>query len=86
MHEKNREKVNTKGIQKFFYKTNSYVGISLIVLVITIIVVIILAAAVIISLQNNNPMTEAYEAKIKSDIANMQAIFTNTVGKIMAQK
>ena len=31
MHEKNREKVNTKGIQKFFYKTNSYVGISLIV-------------------------------------------------------
>ncbi len=59
--------------------------ISLIVLVITIIVVIILAAAVIISLQNNNPMIEANKARIKSDIANMQAIFTNTVGKIMVE-
>ncbi len=64
----------------------SKIGISLIVLVITIIVVIILAAAIIISLQNNNPMIEANRARINSDVANMQAIFTNTVGKIMAEK
>ena len=48
--------------------------------------VIILAAAIIISLQNNNPMIEANKARINSDVANMQAIFTNTVGKIMAEK
>ncbi len=70
--------------QKLFYKTNPR-GISLIVLVITIIVVIILAAAVIISLQNNNSMIEANKARINSDVANMQAIFTNTIGKIMAE-
>ncbi len=81
---KRKEKVGKKRIQKLFYKTNPYGGISLIVLVITIIVVIILAAAVIISLQNNNPMVEANKARINSDVANMQAIFTNTLGKIMA--
>ena len=64
--------------QKLFYKTNPMGGISLIVLIITIIVVIILAAAVIISLQNNNPMLEANKTRINSDVANMQAIFTNT--------
>ena len=82
---KRKEKVWKKRIQKLFYKTNPYGGISLIVLVITIIVIIILAAAVIISLQNNNPMIEANKARINSDVANMQAIFTNTVGKIMAE-
>ena len=39
----------------------------------------------IISLQNNNPMIEANKARINSDVSNMQAIFTNTVGKIMAE-
>ncbi len=60
-------------------------GISLIVLVITIIVVIILASAVIVSLVNNNPITSASEARIKSDVSNMQAIFTNAVSKVMAE-
>lgn len=62
---------------------NSKKGISLIVLVITIIVIIILAAAVIITLNNNNPIASANEAKYRSDLANMQAVFTNVVGKIM---
>lgn len=77
--------INKKYAQNIFYKTNPSGGISLIVLVITIIVVIILVA-VIISLQNNNPMTEANKARYKSDRANMQMIFSNTVGKIMAEK
>ena len=77
--------MNKKHVKKLFYKTNHSGGISLIVLVITIIVVIILAVAVIVSLQNNNPMVEANKARINSDVANMQAIFTNTVGKIMAE-
>jgi len=81
-----KEKMGKKASKKLFYKTNPYGGISLIVLVITIIVVIILAAAVIISLQNNNPMSEANRARYESDVANMQMIFTNTVGKIMAEK
>ena len=86
---KDKEKISKKFVQNFgekiFYKLSPSGGISLIVLVITIIVVIILAAAVIISLQNNNPMVEANKARINSDVANMQAIFTNTVGKIMAE-
>ncbi len=77
---------NKKYAQKLFCKISPKGGISLIVLVITIIVVIILVAAIIISLQNNNPMIEANKARITSDVANMQAIFTNTVGKIMAEK
>lgn len=80
-----KEKMEKKDLKRFFYKTNPN-GISLIVLVITIIVVIILAAAVIISLQNNNPMAEANKARYESDRANMQMIFSNTVGKIMAEK
>ena len=63
---------------------NNKKGISLIVLVITIIVIIILAAAVILTLNNNNPIAEANEARYRSDLANMQAILTNTVAKIMA--
>ena len=54
-------------------------------LVITIIVVIILAVAVVVSIINNNPMSEANRARYQSDRANMQAILTNTVGKIMAE-
>jgi len=60
-------------------------GISLIVLVITIIVIIILAAAIILTLNKNNPIEEANRARIESDVANMQAVFTNTVAKIMAK-
>ena len=63
---------------------NSKKGISLIVLVITIIVIIILAAAVILTLNNNNPIKEANDARYSSDVANMQAVLTNTVAKIMA--
>ena len=63
---------------------NSKKGISLIVLVITIIVIIILAAAVILTLNNNNPIKEANDARYASDVANMQAVLTNTVSKIMA--
>ena len=58
-------------------------GISLIVLVITIIVIIILAAAVILTINNNNPVAEANKARYESDRANMQAIFTNAVAKVM---
>ena len=43
-------------------------GVSLIVLVITIIVIIILAVAVILSIANNNPIENAKEARIKSDL------------------
>jgi len=67
-----------------FYKTNPS-GISLIVLVITIIVIIILAAAIILTLNNNNPISEANKARYESDVANIQAIFTNVVTKVMAQ-
>jgi len=65
---------------------NSKKGISLIVLVITIIVIIILAAAVILTLNKNNPIEEANDARYASDTANMQAILTNVVAKIMAEK
>ena len=46
-------------------KTN---GVSLLVLIITILVIIILAAAVMLSLANNNPIENANEAKIKTDM------------------
>jgi len=79
--------LKTKEIRgtKKFYKTNPS-GISLIVLVITIIVIIILAAAVILTLNKNNPIEEASKARYESDVANMQAIFTNVVTKVMVQK
>ena len=60
-------------------------GISLIVLVITIIVIIILATAIILTLVKNNPIEEANKARYESDRDSMQAIFTNTVAKIMAK-
>ncbi len=74
-------KFNTK---KCFYKTN-FSGISLIVLVITIIVIIILATAIILTLINNNPINEANKARFESDRESIQAIFTNTVAKVMAK-
>ena len=37
------------------------------------------------SLVNNNPITSASEARIKSDVSNMQGVFTNTVSKVMAE-
>ena len=43
-------------------------GISLIVLVITIIIIIILAGSVILNLVDNNPIENASEAKIASDL------------------
>ena len=59
-------------------------GISLIVLVITIIVIIVLATAVIVTIVTNNPIKEANKARYESDRDNMQAVFTNTVAKVMA--
>ncbi len=59
-------------------------GISLIVLVITIIVIIILTTAIIVTLIGNNPVEQAKKARIEKDIESMQAIFVNTVAKIMA--
>ena len=44
-------------------------GISLIVLVITILVMIILAGVVVVSLQKNNPIERAKEAKFKSNVS-----------------
>ena len=60
-------------------------GISLIVLIITIIVIIILSTAIILTINNNNPIDEANTARYESDIDSMQAIFTNTVAKVMAK-
>ncbi len=48
---------------------NKRKGISLIVLVITILVMIILAGVVVVSLQKNNPIQKAKEAKFKSDVS-----------------
>ena len=50
-------------------------GISLIVSIITIIVIIILTGSVIINLSQNNPITQANEAKIKSDLRSFDQEF-----------
>lgn len=63
---------------------NSKKGISLIVLVITIIVIIILAAAVLLSIQNNNPIDNATEAKNASNLDAAQSAFNILIGKVMA--
>lgn len=47
-------------------------GISLIVLIITIIVVIILASVIIVSINQNNPIKSAKEAKFKSDLSSFR--------------
>ena len=60
-------------------------GISLIVLVITIIVIIILSTAILVSVISNNPIEESNQARYESDVDSMQAVFTNTVAKIMAK-
>ena len=51
-------------------------GISLITLVITIIVIIILAGIIIVSINKNNPIANANEAKFKSDIDSFQSDLT----------
>ncbi|MDD4376524.1 MAG: hypothetical protein PHR25_07105 [Clostridia bacterium] len=43
-------------------------GVSLIVLIITIIVLLILVAVIALNLKNNNSVSDAYEARFKSDI------------------
>ena len=48
-------------------------GISLIVLVITILVMIILAGVVIVSLQNDNPIEKAKEAKLVSSVSSARS-------------
>ena len=77
---KTKEKVKQTNFTKL-----THAGISLIVLVITIIVIIILSTAIIVSVVSNNPINEANTARYESDVDSMQAVFTNTVTKIMAQ-
>ena len=60
-------------------------GISLIVLVITIIVIIILAGAVILSLQKNNLIDQATQAKYVSDKDSIQSEVTLALSSIMAK-
>lgn len=74
---------NSNKAKKFTNSTLS--GISLIVLIITIIVIIILSTTIIVSVLSNNPVEEANKARYESDVDSMQAVFTNTVAKIMAQ-
>ena len=78
------KKVRKKDKKESFTKLNN-AGISLIVLIITIIVIIILSTAIIVSVVSNNPIDEANTARYESDRDNMQAVFTNTVAKIMAK-
>ena len=77
-------KITKKEENKGFAKLTKY-GISLIVLIITIIVIIILSTAVIVTISNNNPIDEANVARYESDRDSMQAVFTNTVAKVMAK-
>ena len=55
-------------LRKNFTKLTQKRGVSLIVLIVTIIVIIILAAAVILTVEKNNPVESAREAKFKEDI------------------
>lgn len=64
---------------------NSKKGISLIVLVITIIVIIILAAAVLLSLQNNNPIQNANDARKANDLSEAQSAVTLYLSNYMAK-
>ena len=61
---------------------NNKKGISLIVLVITILVMIILAGVVIVSLQNDNPVDKAKEAKAKSNEANLRQAVVQYVANL----
>ncbi len=58
---------------------NTNNGISLIVLVITIIVIIILAGSVILSLSDSNPISNANEAKFKSNISQYNSELTMVI-------
>jgi len=79
---KTKENIDSK---KYKVSAKAKRAISLIVLVITIIVIIILATAIIVTLLGNNPIKEANKARYESDRDSMQAIFTNTVAKVMAK-
>ena len=60
-------------------------GVSLIVLVITIIIIMILSTTVILTIASNNPIEEANKARYEMDVDSMQALFTNTVAKVMVK-
>ena len=61
---------------------NNKKGISLIVLVITILVMIILAGVVIVSLQYDNPVEKAKEAKKETNIANLKQAIVQYVANL----
>lgn len=58
-------------------------GISLIVLIITIIVVIILASVIIVSINQNNPIKSAKEAKFKSDLSSFRDELEDNINDIL---
>lgn len=58
-------------------------GISLIVLIITIIVVIILASVIIVSINKNNPIKSAKEAKFKSDLSSFRDELEDNINDIL---
>lgn len=63
---------------------NNKKGISLIVLVITIIVMIILAGVVIVSLQKDNPINKAKEAKLLDSVASVRTALSQYVVSMQA--
>ena len=73
-----KTKVN-KNFKKLDYKK----GISLIVLIITIVVIIILAAVVVLTINKNNPIESAKEAKFKEDIRTFQYQLSLAISKNM---
>ena len=58
-------------------------GISLIVLIITIIVIIILASVIIVSINKNNPIKSAKEAKFKSDLSSFRDELEDNINDIL---
>ena len=73
-----KTKVN-KNFKKLDYKK----GISLIVLIITIVVIILLAAVVVLTINKNNPIETAKEAKFKEDIRTFQYQLSLAISKNM---
>jgi len=60
-------------------------GISLLVLIVTIIIITILAGTVILSLAQNNPISQAGEAKFKANVASMNDELTLWLTKEYAE-
>mgnify|MGYP004658712271 FL=1 len=58
-------------------------GISLIVLIITIIDVIILSSVIIVSINKNNPIKSAKEAKFKSDLSSFRDELEDNINDIL---